>query len=161
MPTRSLIGILSDDGRTYLSRYCHNEGRPTHQLPALGEALHHHAGDLALLVAVLLDHDWSYLAPSEAAAEAADGARRNGGLQPIAGIGYRYADNPGRAPVSGALDEGGVGGIEWLYLVSGNEVRVHYEAGGAWAHFGTYDAADLAHLDLNDLTARETEGLHP
>uniref|UniRef100_UPI003F49A275 hypothetical protein n=1 Tax=Amycolatopsis sp. CA-096443 TaxID=3239919 RepID=UPI003F49A275 len=157
MPTRSLVGVLNEDGRTYRARYCHYDGYPTNQLPALGEALHkHHAGDLARLAGTLLEHDWSYLAADEAAAQAADGTRKGGRLQPTAGIGFHYAGNRDLEPETGTLDEDVADGVQWLYLISGSEVHVHYEAGGAWAHFGDYIAADLAHLDVHDLIARES-----
>ncbi|MET9265292.1 hypothetical protein [Amycolatopsis sp. NPDC004079] len=157
MPTRSLIGILSDDGRSYRARYCHSDGYPTHMLPVLGEALHkHHAGDLAPLAAALLRHDWAYLAPGSAADEAHDGGQRSDRLQPTAGVGFHYAGSRELEPINGTLDEDAGGSATWLYLISGDEIRVHYETGGAWAHFGDYGSAELAHLDPTDLIARES-----
>lgn len=161
MSTRSLVGVLDDDGRTYRARYCHSDGYPSHQLPALGEALHeHHDSDLARLAAALLEHDWSFIAASEAAAEAADsGARspyRPDHVQPTPGVGYHYTDHQDPEPGTGTLDEQDAGGgIEWLYLVAGDQIRAYYPVDGAWEHFGDFSAIDLKGLDHADLSARE------
>lgn len=160
MSTRSLIGVLDADGRTYRARYCHSDGYPTHQLPALGEALHeHHDGDLTRLAATILQHDWSFIAASEAAAEAADATTRSeyrpDHVQPTAGVGYHYTDHQDPEPGTGTLDENADGMIAWLYLTAADEIRVFHAADGRWEHFGDFTVIDLKSLDQAELSTRE------
>ncbi|MFI6029497.1 hypothetical protein [Amycolatopsis magusensis] len=160
MSTRSLIGVLNDDGRTFRVRYCHSDGYPTYQLPALGEALHeHHDGDLARLTAALLEHDWSFIAAGEAAAEVADATTRSeyrpSHVQPTAGVGYHYTDHQDPEPGTGSLDEDADGMIAWLYLAAGDEIRVFHAADGRWEHFGDFTVIDLKSLDQAELSTRE------
>lgn len=159
MSTRSLVGVLDADGRTYRARYCHSDGYPTHQLPALGLALHeHHDGDLSRLATAILEHEWSFIAAAEAAAEVADATVRNpyrpGHVQPVAGVGYRYTDSAAE-PTTGTLDEDADGMIAWLYLLAGDRVGVHRAKNGRWQHFGDFSVIDLKSLDVADLRTRQ------
>ncbi len=160
MSTRSLLGVLDVDGRTFRARYCHSDGYPTHQLPALGEALHeHHDGDLDRLAATILKHDWSFIAAGEATAEVADPTSRSeyrpGHVQPTAGFGYHYTDHQDPEPGIGSLDENADGMIAWLYLAAGDEIRVFHATDGRWEHFGDFTVIDLKSPDHTELSTRE------
>lgn len=161
MSTRSLIGVLDADGRSYRARYCHSDGYPTYQLPALGEALHeHHDGDLARLATAILEHDWSFIAAAEATAEIADATTRStyrpDHVQPVAGVGYHYTDHQDPEPSTGAVDDEADGMIEWLYLLVDDQIRAYHATDGHWAHFGDFGVIDLKSLDMADLNARES-----
>jgi len=159
--TRCLIGVLGVDGRTYRARYCHNDGYPTHLLPALGEALHeHHDGDLPRLAAAILEADWSSVAPSKATMELADAstrsAQRADHLQPVSGVGYHDTEHLAPEPRIGAVDEETDGAIKWLYLMGDDQIRVHHAVNGGWEDFGHFTLVDLKSLDLTDLHTRES-----
>lgn len=160
MATRSFVGVLDADGRSFRVRYCHSDGYPTHQLPALAEALHdHHDGDLARLADAIMRHDWSFLAAGEAAAEVADPNTRHeyrpDHIQPTAGVGYHYTQPLGPEPGCGTLDEDAHGMIAWLYLAAGDQIRVFRARQSRWLPFGEFTVADLANLDLSEVAARE------
>lgn len=159
MSTRSLIGVLDPDGRTFQVRYCHSDGYPTYQLPALAAALHdHHNGDLNQLGEDILRFDWSFIAADAATAETADPSRRSTSrpdhVQPFAGVGYRYTDSDDQ-PSTGAIDGTPGAMIAWLYLLAGDHIRVLRHGEGRWEPFGEFSVVDLKNLDLADLTGRE------
>jgi hypothetical protein len=160
MSTRSLIGVLDPDGRTFRARYCHSDGYPTYQLPALAAALHdHHDGDIDQLGQDILRYDWSFIAADEATAETADPAYRSASrpdhVVPFAGVGYRYTDSD-EQPSTGTLDEHiDDRVIEWLYLFAGDQIRVLRPDEGTWVPFGEFSVIDLKAVDHADLAARE------
>ncbi|WNV83122.1 hypothetical protein [Umezawaea sp. Da 62-37] len=161
MATRSLIGILDADGNTFRARYCHLNGDPAQQLPALGQALHkHHDGDVAQLATSLMKYDWTFLAANDATAEIADPSVRDphlpDHLQPVSGVGYRHTTIPdGTPPITGAVDGDAAGMIAWLYFLVDHQVRVYRGGDSRWKPFGRFTAVDLNHLHLADLTTRQ------
>ena len=64
MSTRSYVGVLQADGRTYRVRYAHFDGAPG-TMPYLIAAVwwHTFGGDDAATVAALLAHDWQQIGP--------------------------------------------------------------------------------------------------
>lgn len=160
MSTRSLIGVLEENARTFQARYCHSDGYPAYQVPALAAALHeHHDGDLNRLAEAILRYDWSFIDADQAVAEEADPSRRSPSrpehVQPVPGVGYRYTDSD-PTPSTGALDEHIHGTtIGWLYLLGDDRLRVFHVAEQRWRSFGEFSITDLKAVDHADLAARE------
>jgi hypothetical protein len=154
MSTRSLIGILHDDG-TYQARYCHNDGYPSHQVRQLAEALHrYHGGDAEQLLEEILREDWSSMAPAAASAELATGGRspyKPDHVVPHAGIGYFYTDST-EDPMPGALTEDTEIDFEWLYLFTGDQLRVFANdySQRRWRGHRDYQLYDLKDVDALD-----------
>lgn len=157
MSTRSLIGTLNEDG-TYEAHYCHNDGYPSHQVRQLAEALHsYHGGDADQLIEEILREDWSSLAPADASAELATGDRspfKPDHVVPHAGIGYFYTDSS-EAPIAGALDEDTEIDFEWMYLFTGDQLRVFANdySQRRWRGHRDYLLYDLKDIDSLDTGA--------
>ena len=161
MSTRSLIGAVVDAEGTYHARYCHNDGSPAHQLPQLADALHrYHGGSPELLADAILTHEWSALAADEATAELTSGDRpplRPDHIQPYAGIGYYYTDvDAGEPPIIGTLGEETNPAYEWLYVFSGDLLRVfaNNRRERRWQAHRDYPVYDLKDLDLTEVQAK-------
>lgn len=133
---KSLIGLLEPDGRTFRARL------PQRRLPDLPGAragcrpaqvlrrrsrllgAGHPAPQLGLHRSRRGDVD---------AQDSAPGSRE---AQPFAGVGY-YLTGFDTAPSIGTLDEKVDGMITWLYVLTGNQVRV-FHADERWQPFGDF-----------------------
>ncbi len=144
MSTRSLIGTLDADGRSFRARYCHSDGYPQHQVPALARALEVFGGDLDTLTTTILSNEWSLIAPI---GSDEDSTERGSSVANATRVGRFYADSlVDLDPEEGQIDEDPIVdrlGIEWLYLFSEEQLRVYASHIGNWMHFADFPLADL------------------
>ncbi|GAA2782994.1 hypothetical protein [Saccharopolyspora taberi] len=169
MATRSLIGVLDADDHSFRARYCHNGGYPDHQVPKLGLALHRfHDGDVERLMTELLSREWSAIDPAAASAECADQPGlgdevrqpRPSHIEPHGGIGFYYTDvDPDEEPLDGDLGEDPDLAYEWLYLFTGDQLRVFAnqpsnQHARRWAPFGDFPVSELATITADETTRR-------
>lgn len=167
MAHRSLIGVLNADGHSFRARYCHNGGSPDHQVPQLGLALHRfHDGDADRLTTELLNREWSAIDPAGASAEYADqpdlgdevrvGLPTPSHIEPCDGVGFCYTDvDPDEEPLDGDLGEEPDLDYVWLYLFTGDRLRVFAnQHGSCWAPFDDFPVSELATVTPDEITQR-------
>ncbi|GAA1309063.1 hypothetical protein [Saccharothrix xinjiangensis] len=147
MSPPSLIGALDADGETYTARPCNRAGDPVVQVPELGKALHgYHHGDVELLVAAILRHDWESINPWSAGHCLDTGLRTLGtaeDVEPHRGVGYHLAESA-LHPVTGRLSDRPDPRHRWLYLFNAGMLRVYRNQDDhRWAPTYAVATADL------------------
>ncbi len=114
MSTRSYVGVLDADGRTYHARYAHFDGDPD-TMPYMIAAVwwHTFGRDTTATAQALLAHDWEQIGPDLTA----ETPPSMPGYQPIAGVGMAMpAQDP--QPVTGLLTDAlPATPLQWMYLI--------------------------------------------
>jgi hypothetical protein len=116
MSTRSYVGVLDPDGRSYRARYVHFDGAPDTMPYLIAAGWWHTFGqDDAATVAALLAHDWEQVGPDLTAQTPPSMP----GYQPVPGVGMAMPpDNTQLRPVTGLLsDPMPDGPLQWMYLI--------------------------------------------
>jgi hypothetical protein len=115
MSTRSYVGALDADARTYRVRYAHFDGDPD-TMPYLIAAVwwHTFGCDSARTVAALLAHDWEQIGPDFTAHTPLSMS----GYQTVPGVGMALPTaDTSTDPITGQLtDPVGEYPIRWMYL---------------------------------------------
>ncbi len=116
MSTRSYVGVLDTDGRTYRARYVHFDGDPD-TMPYMIAAVWSHTFDRDATAAgqALLAHDWEQIGPDITA----DTPPSMPGYRPVPGVGMAMPpDDREPRPVTGLLsDPLPDTPLQWMYLL--------------------------------------------
>ncbi len=148
MSTRSLIGTFNADGQFFRVRYCHNDGYPEHQVPALARALRVFDGDVDRLTNTILSNEWSAIHPAsidsttDGDTTAHDDARR---------VGVFYIDaDVDLDPWDGHLGEHPSLDYEWLYLFTDELLYVYANQAreGGWRERAVFSVENLPAIIL-------------
>lgn len=159
MGTRSVIAIPTDSG--FRGRYCHWDGYPSHQLPALFGIVARLGVDVARRTLTEDHRSWSHLVTPDRPAST-DSLLGAGGTLP--GVGVFHTDlSAHEDPWITNRDTDSW--CEWAHVLNDGGVAVFEATSGAWAHVADVRYRDpltedlLRWLDDSQRTARRPAAL--